>query len=82
MRWLSYYSGHLAYPSRLVCGMSIFSSLVQMLGRWEVYMFVVSGHLSIGLPTLSPLSTLYLSITNEAGRQGIEVCSQTHPQDF
>jgi hypothetical protein len=39
-----------------------------------IYMFVVSGHLSISLPTLSPPTTLYLGITNEAGRQGIEVC--------
>jgi hypothetical protein len=37
-------------------------------------MFVVSGHLLIGLPTLTPPATLYLGITNEAGRQGIEVC--------
>jgi hypothetical protein len=39
-----------------------------------IYMFVVSGHLSIGLPTLSLPTILYLGITNEAGWQGIEVC--------
>jgi hypothetical protein len=39
-----------------------------------INMFVVSGHLSIGLPTLSLPATLYLGITNEAGWQGIEVC--------
>jgi hypothetical protein len=37
-------------------------------------MFVVSGHLSIGLSTLILPATLYLSITNKAGQQGIEVC--------
>jgi hypothetical protein len=43
---------------------------------YKIYMFVVSGHLSIGLPTLSPPATLYLGITIEAGK-GLNVLTNT-----
>jgi hypothetical protein len=53
--------------------LSIIMLPIHLCALLSLYIFVVSGHLLIGLSTLSPPATLYLGITNKAGRQGIEV---------